>query len=57
MAKSNKNYSIESARLHNWDYAQAAAYFVTIGTANTEYFFVGYGSEKKSQFWLAGDVS
>ena len=39
MAKFNNNYRIESARLQNWDYAQRAAYFITICTENREHFF------------------
>jgi REP element-mobilizing transposase RayT len=39
MAKFNNKYRIESARLENWDYSQAAAYFITICTANREHFF------------------
>ena len=39
MAKFNNKYRIESTRLQNWDYAQSAAYFVTICTANREHFF------------------
>ena len=39
MAKFNNKYRIESARLQNWDYSQAAAYFITICTANREHFF------------------
>ena len=32
-------YRIPSARLAGWDYRNAAAYFVTICTANREMFF------------------
>lgn len=32
-------YRIESTRLPNWDYRSAAAYFVTICTANRQPFF------------------
>jgi REP element-mobilizing transposase RayT len=39
MAKFKNKYRIESTRLQNWDYAQAAVYFITICTANRDHFF------------------
>lgn len=39
MAKFKNKYRIEPARLKNWDYAESAAYFVTICTANRTPFF------------------
>lgn len=39
MTKFKNKYRIESARLKNWDYAESAAYFVTICTANRTPFF------------------
>ena len=39
MTKFKNKYRIEPARLKNWDYAESAAYFVTICTANRTPFF------------------
>jgi hypothetical protein len=39
MKKFKNKYRIEPARLKNWNYAQSAAYFVTICTANRKHFF------------------
>lgn len=39
MAKFKNQYRIEPARLKNWDYAQCAAYYITICTAKREPFF------------------
>lgn len=39
MEKYRNKYRIDSARLKNWNYANSAAYFVTICTANREHFF------------------
>lgn len=39
MEKYKNKYRIDSARLKNWNYANSAAYFVTICTANREHFF------------------
>lgn len=37
--KFQNKYRIPSARLQNWDYGAAAAYFITICTQNREHFF------------------
>lgn len=39
MEKFRKKYSIESARIKNWDYGSPGLYFVTICTNNRELFF------------------
>ncbi|MFN8275070.1 MAG: transposase [Flavobacteriaceae bacterium] len=39
MKKYNSRYRIESARLKNWDYGDAALYFVTICTQNRVHYF------------------
>ena len=35
----NGKYRIDSTRMRNWDYAWKGSYFITICTANREYFF------------------
>ena len=37
--KFKNKYRIESARMQNWDYGWSSSYFITICTANREYFF------------------
>lgn len=37
--KFNNKYRIDSTRLKTWDYANSAAYFITICTANREHYF------------------
>jgi len=39
MDKFNDKYRIDSTRKRNWDYAWKGSYFITICTANREYFF------------------
>lgn len=39
MDKFQNKYRIPSARLQNWDYRSAGAYFITINTKNGEYYF------------------
>jgi len=39
MDKYKNKYRIPSARLQNWDYRWAGAYFITICTQNREYYF------------------
>ncbi len=39
MKKFNNKYRIESTRMQNWDYAWKGSYFITICSANREYFF------------------
>ncbi len=56
MDKFRNKYRVQSARLQNWDYGWNAAYFITICTANREYYF-GDIVNKKMQLSEIGDLA
>jgi REP element-mobilizing transposase RayT len=57
MDKFRNKYRIQSARLKNWDYGWNAFYFVTICTANREFFFgnIVNGEMKLSEIGAKAD--
>ncbi len=56
MDKFKNKYRIPSTRLQNWDYGWNAAYFVTICTANREFFF-GNIMDDKTDLSEIGEIA
>ena len=56
--KFNNKYRIPSARLQNWDYRWAGAYFITICTQNREHYFgeIENGEMQLSSIGIIADV-
>ncbi len=58
MNKYQNKYRIPSARLQNWDYRWAGAYFITICTQNREHYFgeIANGKMQLSQVGVIADI-
>ncbi len=58
MDRYKNKYRIASARMQQWDYRWAAAYFITICTKNREYFFgeINKGEIELSQLGVIADI-
>jgi len=58
MEKYQNKYRIPSARLQSWDYAWAAAYFITVCTQNREHYFgnIENGKMQMSKIGIIADI-